>query len=1753
MKKRVLSLLLALVMVLSVFPMTAFAAQDVGPAPAAPAQNVAEQPVSARDIPEPVAEKELLEILAMFSAEDAPGCEDEEEPAQKAAPKKAMLKGTAPETVAGEFTLTYDANGGEGTAPDAVASISSTAVAEPSGLYKTGWRFKEWNTKADGSGDAYAPGANIELAEDTTLFAQWKEIVYVARVTDAKGYYVNAKDAGGNSIDTQGQFETLQAAINAIPADKAEYKITMLQDFEYEGINIATVKKDQVVVLDLVGHDVTLLVNKDAASSVIKVEAGGNLTMMDSADTDADGEDCGTISGKLMEGIHPGTWASGGASDPNTYNYSTTLFANSGTFTMNSGKLHNTVKDGNIVYAVDCGSNSTLNVNGGWLLSDGSNAVRLFGNNINFNMTGGKLDANAKAQAVWIQTSDKTAYKVNVNISGGTLVGGAGGAYALSDAADNASGIHYNISGGYFGGAGGFFTYGGNVRITGGTFEGTVALRQDYPNTTISITGGTFNGKVSSYGEYAKIKYVTGGTFKDFPNYNSARSIYIHPETGIAYKKYNVYWQISEEDGYEYNCYNDYINAGFTLYPKAWIYGIDEEWNEVRMHQYYVYKDGKYVETIYLHNDDGYGISKEDAAAYRFETYDLLEKVYFYYGYNYLNKATLDTHPHWTGDAHPTDTSKAWGAVMSDDPEECLALSYSSKYYYGDPYYPTAWASWADNNCSHCTEEWFNFTNYWQKNYACDYQGMYTYEDDGLTYKMYNVARASDVKLIADGYIDKTNEDGTFDVVPKEIDMGEAEVKENDQGETVIEVKGTAIEVDRTNGDKEEVEAEVAAAIISNTLVNKEVTSFLDTNINNATTVEAIKAALKEQAGDDEEAKQKIEDASWEDGDIKTRVNVDLTKATVSDTIAASTTTCVNVATFDVKPVAKTTIITGTTEGTSEVTYEAVIPNDDISDEITFRLPVNQTVVSPSANIYHNHDGSSEENDGKGELIGTYPIQTSKNGEKFIELSASVFSFYTYEILDIADNSVVAIKDEANNNRGFASLAEAVASYLSDGNEDDLQIILLNNCASIDYEGKEVVINLNGYKLMGTSENATNVTIVNENEKKLQTLEAIGIYANDVSALAADGYDTKTSDPQIGSVENNQVYKTTGTGVYQVIVTAEAGNDRVADNDAIDLFAGDYVSVQVKVKGARFVAADVTLNFDPNLFEIEESPATMWDEEEGSFHFYNAKSGKGYYDDGYVLGTFLFKAKAQTSNVTGFFTVGSDTVKTYVSGAWSEGWNSGAANALSTGDITNASANIILKNMTASVTPINGQSYKATELKLLQPGYSAVDSTTGKAITDATITYAYLTKAEVDGTLKEGKTDEYEEGKGPKVPDDDDYTSTIPAPVNAGDYVVFYKVAKDGYVTVADKINVSIAKAETTITWKATGFNKVNEGVTTDHAGNNVEEDYYKEYADTAAALPVAEYDCLETNQKGNATVTITTPDDATELKSVGSYTVTASLSDNYKILNPTCTLLIDGGLIEGYDLQNTTEGAKVWYDDQDHIVAQLVKDTTLKPTDDKTTIKYSLNGGEWQDTIPEVKEVGTYELKMKITADSYYDFTDTVNFEIKNVEYKVEKTDYVTGWDLVLVYTNDAVPGFTYTVDVDTPVVKNMYNVSDLGYEHGTVWNAAGTAVVTTGTRYTYVYAIVVFGDADITKVTPSNTASITIDRTNTKDRYDVNNSNSVDINDLVAVQGTYNVGSDYLNDEQMSIVLRADVSGNKKVDTYDCSLVKLYSGSIS
>lgn len=415
---------------------------------------------------------------------------------------------------------------------------------------------------------------------------------------------------------------------------------------------------------------------------------------------------------------------------------------------------------------------------------------------------------------------------------------------------------------------------------------------------------------------------------------------------------------------------------------------------------------------------------------------------------------------------------------------------------------------------------------------------------------------------------------------------------------------------------------------------------------------------------------------------------------------------------------------------------------------------------------------------------------------------------------------------------------------------------------------------------------------------------------------------------------------------------------------------------------------------------------------------------------------------------------------------------------------------------------------------------------------------------------------------------------------DAGNYVVYYKIAKNGYVTVSGSETVTIDKLNVVLTWT------VDEAFENGSVEGQPASDYKTSFVDNKTFnAPTASFS--DTN---NNTVTLTMTESvngkveltactvaATELNKVGHYTYTATVGDNYNIINGTETLklLIDGGKINGYKLKNADANGDntiddkdetVWYDGAEHAAAQLVVPDPKpegNPDDASVTKTYYLSkdGGTEVEygEIPNVTEVGEYTLRVVLNAGSnYYEYkSEPVSFEIKSVEYVTEKTDYIYGWDLILVYTNDAVPGFTYNGHY-------MYDMSQFGtkkYFYGTEFDAQGAPIAgKEGTPYTHVFGLLVNGVADENLVVPSN------DKTNTHTLYlvtnggivdgtlyptpynrnDVNESNAPDLRDMVAVQAVYNVDATYLTDAQMHIALKCDVNGSKVCNMADYNQVK-------
>lgn len=110
-------------------------------------------------------------------------------------------------------SITFNVNGGSGSqaTQTALATSAITIAAKSSTVVRTGYNFTGWNTKADGSGTAYAVGETLAAgAASITLYAQWSLITYTVTY-NANGHGT----APSSQTKEYGKALTLKSAISA--------------------------------------------------------------------------------------------------------------------------------------------------------------------------------------------------------------------------------------------------------------------------------------------------------------------------------------------------------------------------------------------------------------------------------------------------------------------------------------------------------------------------------------------------------------------------------------------------------------------------------------------------------------------------------------------------------------------------------------------------------------------------------------------------------------------------------------------------------------------------------------------------------------------------------------------------------------------------------------------------------------------------------------------------------------------------------------------------------------------------------------------------------------------------------------------------------------------------------------------------------------------------------------------------------------------------------------------------------------------------------------------------------------------------------------------------------------------------------------------------------------------------------------------------------------------------------------------------
>lgn len=126
----------------------------------------------------------------------------------------------------GSFEVTYNANGGTGTAPldeRKYAEDSHADVLHPEGLTAPeGKVFLGWNTQSDGSGKMYQPEDKILVENNVTLYAQWGDQANTTSITYIANY------------PTDSGLEQPSAYVVNDVANNAEHKVLSVEEAGFQ-------------------------------------------------------------------------------------------------------------------------------------------------------------------------------------------------------------------------------------------------------------------------------------------------------------------------------------------------------------------------------------------------------------------------------------------------------------------------------------------------------------------------------------------------------------------------------------------------------------------------------------------------------------------------------------------------------------------------------------------------------------------------------------------------------------------------------------------------------------------------------------------------------------------------------------------------------------------------------------------------------------------------------------------------------------------------------------------------------------------------------------------------------------------------------------------------------------------------------------------------------------------------------------------------------------------------------------------------------------------------------------------------------------------------------------------------------------------------------------------------------------------------------------------------------------------------------
>ncbi len=120
-------------------------------------------------------------------------------------------------------TVTFAANGGSGTM--AVERGNTATAISPVRFTRHGYRFRYWNTRADGTGSSYGANATYSFTSSITLYAQWKKIPPKPTKPSAPTFTVTFIANGGRGT-MAAQRGRIPTALSAVAFTRTGYTFT---------------------------------------------------------------------------------------------------------------------------------------------------------------------------------------------------------------------------------------------------------------------------------------------------------------------------------------------------------------------------------------------------------------------------------------------------------------------------------------------------------------------------------------------------------------------------------------------------------------------------------------------------------------------------------------------------------------------------------------------------------------------------------------------------------------------------------------------------------------------------------------------------------------------------------------------------------------------------------------------------------------------------------------------------------------------------------------------------------------------------------------------------------------------------------------------------------------------------------------------------------------------------------------------------------------------------------------------------------------------------------------------------------------------------------------------------------------------------------------------------------------------------------------------------------------------------------------